>query len=89
MAPPIRSRMLFSILAVCFGFAFTYLLIQHHSFIPVSDKTFEPAIAEIGTQMLSTTAHGYVLPFEVVSMLLLAAMVGCIVIAMKSKPEKA
>jgi NADH-quinone oxidoreductase subunit J len=33
--------------------------------------------------MLSTTEHGYVLPFEVVSILLLAAMVGCIVIAMK------
>ena len=33
--------------------------------------------------MLSTTSHGFILPFEVVSMLLLAAMVGCIVIAMK------
>ena len=27
---------------------------------------------------------GYALPFEVVSMLLLAAMIGCIVIAMKA-----
>ena len=35
--------------------------------------------------MLSTTQYGYVLPFEVVSILLLAAMIGCIVIAMKSK----
>ena len=34
--------------------------------------------------MLSTAAGGYALPFEVVSMLLLAAMIGCIVIAMKS-----
>ena len=33
--------------------------------------------------MLSTTDHGYVLPFEVVSMLLLSAMIGCIVIAIK------
>jgi NADH-quinone oxidoreductase subunit J len=38
-------------------------------------------------QMLSLTEHGYILPFEVVSMLLLAAMIGCIVIAMKL-PEK-
>ena len=34
--------------------------------------------------MLSTKAGGYALPFEVVSMLLLAAMIGCIVIAMKA-----
>jgi len=37
--------------------------------------------------LLSTTENGYVLPFEVVSMLLLAAMVGCIVIAMKAPVE--
>ncbi len=43
------------------------------------------SVSEIGTQMLSTKEHGYALPFEVVSMLLLAAMIGCIVIAMKSK----
>ena len=34
--------------------------------------------------MLGTKAGGYALPFEVVSMLLLAAMIGCIVIAMKA-----
>jgi NADH-quinone oxidoreductase subunit J len=37
--------------------------------------------------MLRTQDGGYALPFEVVSMLLLAAMIGCIVIALKSKPE--
>ena len=37
--------------------------------------------------MLSTTAHGYVLPFEVISILLLAAMIGAIVIAIKIKPK--
>ena len=36
--------------------------------------------------MLSTTEYGFILPFEVVSMLLLASMVGCIVIAMKTPP---
>ena len=33
--------------------------------------------------MLATGENGYALPFEVVSILLLAAMVGCIVIAIK------
>ena len=38
--------------------------------------------------MLSTKEHGFVLPFEVVSILLLASMIGCIVIAMKVKPAE-
>ncbi|MCE2656229.1 MAG: hypothetical protein LW602_07190, partial [Sediminibacterium sp.] len=49
----------------------------------ISAAPFNPSVDEIGMQMLSTTSHGFILPFEVVSMLLLAAMVGCIVIAMK------
>ncbi|MEY3874223.1 MAG: hypothetical protein RL363_944, partial [Bacteroidota bacterium] len=31
--------------------------------------------------------HGFILPFEVVSMLLLAALIGSIVIALKPKTE--
>ena len=46
------------------------------------------SVGNIGSQLLSTSEHGYVLPFEVISILLLAAMVGCIVIAMKPKPER-
>ena len=37
--------------------------------------------------MLATGENGYALPFEVVSILLLAAMVGCIVIAIKAPAE--
>jgi NADH-quinone oxidoreductase subunit J len=37
--------------------------------------------------MLGTGEQGFALPFEVVSMLLLAAMIGCIVIAMRSKQK--
>ena len=36
--------------------------------------------------MMGTGDGGFSLPFEVVSILLLAAMIGCIVIAIKSKP---
>ena len=41
----------------------------------------------IGSRMLDTGDGGFALPFEVVSVLLLAAMIGCIVIALKS-PKK-
>lgn len=81
MAKPVRVRHFFSALSVLFGFSFTYLLISRHSFKQISTGTLDASVANIGTQMMSTTEHGYVLPFEVVSILLLAAMIGCIVIA--------
>ncbi len=77
------KRTLFSALAALFGLGFSYNLINEHGFTP-STQAFSVPVKEIGRQMLSPTAHGYILPFEVVSMLLLAAMIGCIVIAMKS-----
>jgi NADH-quinone oxidoreductase subunit J len=72
-----------SALAVLFGFGLSVLQIWKYNFQPTT-KNFEWTVAKIGSQMLNTTNGGYALPFEVVSMLLLAAMVGCIVIAMKA-----
>lgn len=77
--------MLFTGFGVCFGAVLTLLLIDQWSFIPSGETPLVPSVQEIGRQMLSTTRYGYVLPFEVVSMLLLGAMIGCIVIAMKVK----
>lgn len=79
-APLVRS--ISSALAVLFGFALTYLLIYQNGF-RAGDKIFDWTVKKIGTRMLETGEHGYALPFEVVSMLLLAAMIGCIVIAIK------
>ena len=76
-------RTIASLLAVLFGFAFTYLLIYQHGF-QKSNKNFDWDVQKVGTQMLGTGEQGYALPFEVVSILLLAAMIGCIVIALKS-----
>ena len=85
MLKPSVLRTIASWLAVLFGFAFTYLLIYRNNFT-ASDKTFDWSVNKIGNQMLETGANGYALPFEVVSILLLAAMVGCIVIAIKAPP---
>ena len=85
MPKPLQNRTLFSLLAVLFGGALTYLLISQNAFPTVSSVPFQSTVSDIGTQMLSTTEHGYVLPFELVSMLLLAALIGCIVIAMKKE----
>lgn len=84
-APLVRT--IAGALAVLFGFAFTYLLIDQYGFLS-TDQSFDSDVARIGNAMLNTDKDGYALPFEVVSILLLAAMVGCIVIALKTKPEE-
>jgi NADH-quinone oxidoreductase subunit J len=89
MPKPLRNRTIFSLLAVIFGFAFTYNLIHQYGFKELNDKPFTVNVSDIGLQMLSTTEHGFVLPFELVSILLLAAMIGCIVIAIKVKTVEA
>ena len=87
MSKPSMLRCIASVLAVLFGFGLTYSLIYKNEF-RASDQPFDWSVNKIGTQMLETVENGYALPFEVVSILLLAAMVGCIVIAIKSKPEE-
>ena len=87
MPKPVFKRMIFSILAVLLGIAFTVRQISLYNF-KTSTAVLNTDVAEIGSQMLSTTEHGYVLPFETVSILLLAAMIGCIVIAIKLKPQE-
>lgn len=85
--PPLK-RIIFSLLAVLFGFAFSYRIIAEYGFnAATTTKPFNVPVSAIGEQMLDTQKYGFVLPFEVVSMLLLAAMVGCIVIAMRSVPK--
>lgn len=88
MPKPPLMRSVFAVLAVLFGFGLTYLLIDQHTFTPSSQPAIEASVANIGAQMLDAETTGYVLPLEVVSVLLLAAMIGCIVIAMKVKPAE-
>ena len=82
------GRQLFSALAAFCGLALVMLpLLAQHQFVATGNPAIEPNVTNIGNQMLGVDAHGYALPFEVVSMLLLAALIGCIVIALKTKPE--
>ncbi len=81
-APPIR--IISALLAAMFGIIFTYLIISKYAFVS-SSQPFDFTVEKVGTAMLDTGKGGYTLPFEVISMLLLAAMVGCIVVAMKAR----
>jgi NADH-quinone oxidoreductase subunit J len=84
--PPVQ-RVMAALLAAIFGLAFIGRIIQLQQFNDTERGSLQVSAADIGMQMLSTTEHGYILPFEVVSILLLAAMIGCIVIALRSKEE--
>jgi NADH-quinone oxidoreductase subunit J len=82
------GRQLFSALAAFCGLALVMLQLAQHQFVETGNPAIEPNVTNIGTQMLGVNDNGYALPFEVVSMLLLAALISCIVIALKTKPEK-
>jgi NADH-quinone oxidoreductase subunit J len=84
--PPVQ-RVVFALLAALFGLGFIGRMIELQQFNPYERGSLHVSAADIGTQMLSTTEYGYILPFELVSILLLAAMIGCIVIALRGKDE--
>lgn len=83
MPAPMRSNVILSMIAVLSGCAITYSLIHQYAFKAFTGNATEASVANIGMQLLGTSEHGFILPFEVVSILLLSAMIGCIVIAMK------
>ena len=81
---PTRGRQLIGALVAGGFFALSYFVMTGPAFagrklsaLPKND------VAAIGRALLDTGEHGYALPFEVVSLLLLAAMIGGIVIARK------
>lgn len=79
------GRKIFSALAVFSAFALTMLQVYQHTFFIESEKeAIGINVEDIGRKMLNTDVEGYALPFEVVSMLLLAAMIGSIVIALRN-----
>ncbi|MDF1547448.1 MAG: NADH-quinone oxidoreductase subunit J [Bacteroidales bacterium] len=57
--------------------------IINHDFIPSNKEAIDSSVKNIGRQLVSTGHDGYVLPFEVISILLLAALIGAIVVARK------
>ncbi len=79
---PTKYLILGGITAV-FGGGISIYTILHHSFTASANPAIPTNMKAIGTQLLSTGVNGYALPFEVISILLLAAMIAAIVIAKK------
>ena len=82
----IKQRILAATLSIA-GLALTLYAIYSYDFVSIENfNTIE--VEEIGTLMLSYKDGGFILPFEVISVLLVAVMIGAIVIAKGKKLEQ-
>ena len=74
------KRKIFTAFVCLLGLSVFLATIYSHPF-EVAGKSLTTTTAQIGTALLSLEKGGFILPFEVISVLLLAAMIGAIVIA--------
>ncbi len=82
---PDLVKLIMGVGAALVGAGLVFATIFSNSFQPASVQELPVDMTVIGTQLLSTEKNGYVLPFELISILLLAAMIAAIVIAKKEK----
>ncbi|MDR0962501.1 MAG: NADH-quinone oxidoreductase subunit J [Mediterranea sp.] len=79
-----RSKFLAGVGATVAGAVIVVFVTLKHKFIEIANPLpVETSFKELGRMMLSSDKYGYLLPFEVVSVLLLACIVGGIMIARK------
>jgi NADH-quinone oxidoreductase subunit J len=74
---------IFAALSVVAGILVTIMALLKFVFIPSSQPALTSDVRTIGTQLINYGNDGYALPFEVISILLLAALIGAIVVAKK------
>lgn len=79
-----RSKFLAGLGTTVSGAAIVLFITLKHKFLATTDlKPIEVSFSTIGQQMFSSDKYGYLLPFEAVSLLLLACIVGGLLIARK------
>jgi NADH-quinone oxidoreductase subunit J len=82
------KKSVFSALAAIAGAILCIITILDFNFSATAEAAMEVNMRVIGGSLLSVGNDGYALPFEVISVLLIAAMVAAIVIAKKGGPKK-
>jgi NADH-quinone oxidoreductase subunit J len=83
--PPRRTHVLSGLITAVGGIALSVVTLLQFVFKPGTAAAIGTDIRTIGTQLLDTGEFGYALPFEVISILLLAALIGTIFIARKTR----
>jgi NADH-quinone oxidoreductase subunit J len=85
---PGNKKVIFSAIAAMAGALLSIVTILDYKFSATTEAAREVNMRLIGKSLLSVDYDGYVLPFEVISVLLIAAMVAAIVVAKKGGPKK-
>lgn len=81
------KKSFFTALAVAAGAILTLMTVLNYGFNETVEVAENPSMEVIGTTLLGYGKNGYALPFEVISILLLAAIFGSVVIAKKEKSK--
>ncbi len=82
---PKRSHLLSGLVTAVGGVVLSAVTILKFAFRPSTAPAIGTDMRTIGLQLMGTGENGYALPFEVISILLLAALVGSIFIALKNR----
>ena len=82
---PRLSHLLLGAIVAVGGIVLSVFTFSQFAFKPSTGPALVVNMRSIGLQLLDTKEQGYSLPFEVISILLLAALVGTIFIARKSR----
>jgi NADH-quinone oxidoreductase subunit J len=85
---PSVMKVFFGLLVAVAGAILTIVSFINYPFQASGAVPVETDMRVIGLQLMGTGKNGYALPFEVISVLLLAAMIGAIVIAKKENNQK-
>lgn len=78
------SKRIITALVLAIGLGIFLSVLYAHPF-ELNENASVTTVRQIGSKLLSTGEGGFILPFEVISVLLLAAMIGAIVIAKGEK----
>lgn len=84
---PDLTKLIMGLLVGVVGSGITIYTILTYPFPQTNVAELPATMENLGTQLLGVEKNGYVLPFELISILLLAAMVAAIVIAKKEKDK--
>lgn len=76
-----------SALAVGAGALLTLITLFQFSFSANTVEGPKASVSNIGQALISYNRDGFALPFEVISILLLAALIGAIIVARKEQPK--
>lgn len=84
---PSLLKKVYGAIACSLGAILVITTLLNYSFIPSSDVPQNVDMKLIGTSLISWGEQGYALPFELISILLLAAMIAAIVVAKKTNTK--